>query len=159
MTVRAKCAIFLLLGLLLGGGLTATVFTTIVIPQFNKALDDDQKVIEGQKAAIAIGEGAMKQVGQSIQRQTEAMQKGASVVTLLYDPKAIQSLALAGELVQVYPSNKAIPYAGYPRWIIPGKVKPMVAGSSAQVTYSYFDLTSEKYEGPFLPDFPRQMPQ
>jgi hypothetical protein len=79
-------------------------------------------------------------------------------VTIIYDPATFQGLAATGGPVQVFPNNKATPYQGFPRWIIPGKVRPMVNGSSAGVTYSYFDLQKETYEGPFLPDVPQQRP-
>jgi hypothetical protein len=152
----------MLLGLFLGAGITAAVFVTAVIPKFNTALDEDQKVIEGQKQAIATyqqaGKNLIHQMSASMTRETQEVVTNTQKVTLLYDPSTFQGLAAFGGPVQVFPSNKAVPYQGLPRWIIPGKVRPMVAGSSTGVTYSYFDLKTETYDGPFLPDVPQQRP-
>jgi len=81
---------------------------------------------------------------------------GTQKVTLLYDPQANQTLATEGKLATLYSGNSAIPYTGNPRWMIAGKVTPLVNGDSNGVMYYYFDLQTKIYEGPFLPEVPKR---
>ena len=162
MSVKAKCTLFLLLGLAIGAIATAAIFGLVVIPKFNQALDEDQKVIQQQRNAMDLSSRAASNLSQqvisSVNRNNEEALRNLEQVTLLYDPQAMQSLAQIGGLVQVFPNERAIPYQGYPRWIIVGRVKPMIAGTSVGATYFYFNLKSQAYDGPFLPDVPRQRP-
>lgn len=152
MSPFAKYALCVLLGILVGVGITAAM----VIPKTDAMLAQDQKTIEAQKQTITEDETALKASTQAMQKTGLVLSERNRIVTLLYDPKANQSLALEGKLVQIYPNNRAVPYQGLPRWIIPGRVRPMIAGNSADATYLYYDPGTETYDGPFLPDVPQQ---
>jgi hypothetical protein len=85
--------------------------------------------------------------------------ENSNQVTLLFDPKANYGLAMSGKpMTEVYSGDRATPYIGYPRWIIAGKVKPLIAGDAVDVKYSYYDPRTNQYDGPYVPATPTLRP-
>lgn len=87
----------------------------------------------------------------------KAEQRAAGVddqptLTILYDPKALEALRTAGGMKVLWwkSADKEVSL-GQPRWIIPGKVEPQVAGDGSGVRYYYFDQNTGRKDGPFKP--------
>lgn len=47
-----KSALFCLLGVVLGAGVTVAIVMTLVIPKFNKAIDEDNRTMTAQSNSI-----------------------------------------------------------------------------------------------------------
>lgn len=74
-------------------------------------------------------------------------------ITLLNDPKALESLQRSGGLRVIWWKNgDKFVSLGQPRWIIPGKVKPAISGDSVGAEYYFFDSVTGLKQGPFKPD-------
>lgn len=172
MSVTAKCVLFLLLGLTVGAGITAAVFGFVVIPKFNSALDDDQKVIDGQKQAAAswqqaadIGNSTLRQCSDALKevaQRTTVPTPGISTIydatagTVIFEPSTRQvdvhlSVGmLHGLNLANLPTFKVGPTGQMaPHWIIPTKVVPVFVGDSHGAVY-YF-LENNQLTGPIAP--------
>lgn len=127
----------------------------LVTPRFNAALDQDKQAVQSlkndnERLTTALNNSTVY-IGKTI--------AASGGVTLLYDPAAQQSLQSTGQSVQTFPGNSATPYQGFPRWIVAGKIKPLITGGPTRdATYSYYDPSTKTYEGPFFPEIPQQRP-
>lgn len=152
MSPKAKMAALFLSGAL--AGILATML--ISAPTYLKVtegLDSARETMDKQKQTIELRDTAIANLTKAL----AAANGGAHFVTLLYDADALLTMergAGTAGLVQSFPNDNSAPYPGYPRWIVSGKIDPLLVGDAQGSHYAYFDTSTGKYDGPYLPKTP-----
>lgn len=120
----------------------APVQDSVLLEQQLASCQDVQTTLVKQRDGSA-------QAAESFLQKIQEYKSNANVVTILYEPgpplavpvyKNILSLQLNGTQ---QPSN--------PRWYVPYKVTPEVAGRANGLMYVYFDAVTRKLDGPYVP--------
>lgn len=139
--VGAICSAIVVWGAFQGTAHVATTGCAQVYDASNKLKNVDQAIFDQRNKTI-----------EDLSAQLDAKYR---YVTLVYDADALLTIERAGMgLTQAFPSDTSAPYPGYPRWIIPGKIEPLIVGDAQGSNFAYFDITTGKYDGNYLPKTP-----
>jgi len=137
------------IALTIGSLLLGTVFGVFI-----SSMENETSLAEMRKA----GEGAAEHQQEDIQRTMQLAQwqsraktceANVQTATILYEPGAPPTVPLFNGLINVQPGGVTGPVG--PRWIIPWKVVPRSAQGAQGFSYYYFDGTTSRLDGPYLP--------
>lgn len=140
--------IWLFIGTCLGflGGIAATSHK-VDMPTLEKNIDADAQIAELKEQLLA-----QKIVSDGWQKKSEACDAQSQIATILYEPGAPPTIALFNGAINVQPgASLGVTIPSGPRWIVPAKVQPRVITAIPGVWYSYFDLSTQRLDGPYIP--------